>query len=66
MKGGTEGYLQDISQRVEEEKTGDTARRNNNTQLHNKSKKIQTKRNLKIFVRRLPTRALTRRTNRYI
>lgn len=49
MKGGTEGYLQDISQRVEEEKTGETARRNNNIELRNKSKKIQTKRNLKIF-----------------
>lgn len=66
MKGGTEGYLQDISQRVEEEKTGETARRNNNAQLRNKSKKIQTKRSLKIFVRRLSTRTLTRRNNRHI
>lgn len=66
MKGGTEGYLQDISQRVEEEKTGETARRNNNTELRNKSKKIQTKRNLKIFARRLSARTPTRRNYRYI
>lgn len=51
---------------MEEEKTGETARRNNNIELRNKSKEIQTKRNLKNFVRHLSARTLTRRNNRYI